>query len=372
MKKIYIVSMVLALSFLLCFGSMGVCANDARVKEVREHIGKFKNEKITIAGFINRFEESDARSTHFYRLRDDWGDAITVRTESGLPEVGKRFSVQGVVTITTSLPKRRAVQGVVPVDEDTIFIAESSRSEIMQGPTEEEIKKKLVSGPLSSAEAALKAGNFPEAIQYGNQVLSLDSVNQRAKQINSIAQQNIDEQNNKIKKMWVLISVAGVIFLILLGVLIFVLMRRYKTKDEIVSETIMPDFVEEGKTVVMKRPPEGTMKLIPGKFVVLKGDDLMKEIRFQLPNDMTTKEFTFGRQEIPDQNPYGHVQLKAKTVSRIQAKLIYTDKGFMLINNSTVNPTAINGRSLKENESVNLNDGDVISMGEVEFKYEKQ
>ena len=64
------------------------------------------------------------------------------------------------------------------------------------------------------------------------------------------------------------------------------------------------------------------------------------------------------------------MQLKAPTVSKLQAKLIYANNGFTLVNYSTVNPTTVNGKTLAENESVPLSSGDTVAMGEVEFKYE--
>jgi len=159
-------------------------------------------------------------------------------------------------------------------------------------------------------------------------------------------------------------------FCILVILLVAILVKRQKATDDILTQPITKAVLDEGKTIVMKRPPEGTMKLLPGKLIVLKGEDVSKEIRFQVPKDASTKEFTFGRQEISDQNPYGHIRLKEQTVSSIQAKLLYTGKGYLLTNNSTVNPTMVNNKALNANETVELKDGDKIKMGEVEFKYE--
>jgi hypothetical protein len=238
---------------------------------------------------------------------------------------------------------------------------------VAAAPSEEEIRKKLL---LLSAEQAMSAGNYSEALQYGNQVLSLEPTNQFAMQIKDSAQKQLDEQ----KKMWILIGVACVIFLILIGVLIVTLIKRSRSGGGEVQIDLPPNSssVDEGKTIKLIRPPKDTMKLLPGKFVVMKGEDSKKEIRFQIPKDAVTKEFTFGRQNIPDQNPYGHIQIKdeTRTVSNIQAKLYCTDKGYTLINISGVNPTEVSGRELKVNESVDLKDGDLIVMGLVEFKYE--
>jgi len=128
--------------------------------------------------------------------------------------------------------------------------------------------------------------------------------------------------------------------------------------------------VDEGKTVRMLVPPSGTMELLPGKFVVMKGEDGRKEIRLKLPKGAEKKEFTIGRKSIPDTNPYSHIQLKVDTVSRDQAKIACANGKYTLTNVSNVNPTSVNGRPLGENESLELKNGDMIGMGEVEIKYE--
>ena len=62
------------------------------------------------------------------------------------------------------------------------------------------------------------------------------------------------------------------------------------------------------------------------------------------------------------------------TVSRKQAKIIFADGQYTIINYApeSSNPTELNGRHLAVNESQVLKDGDKISMGEVTLLYHAQ
>ncbi len=297
--------------FLIFFIFSSSFAADVRVADILNRKAQFENERISITGAIYSFNDASAQTTQFYTIQDDWSDRLPVRTSTTQPDVGKRYTVTGVVTTDK--------YGVV-------FLSETSRQLIEQA------------APVPKSEPVPVPVPEPE------------------------------------KNKWVmpLIIGAGAIFVVLVVVVIFMITRKPKGAQQSgVTQTLKLEPMDDsGKTIVMKRPPEGTMKLIPGKFIVLRGEDSRKEIRFQLPKEQISKEITFGRQAISEQNPYGHVQLKAPTVSKLQAKLIYANNGFTLVNYSTVNPTTVNGKTLAENESVPLSSGDTVAMGEVEFKYE--
>lgn len=115
--------------------------------------------------------------------------------------------------------------------------------------------------------------------------------------------------------------------------------------------------------------PSGTLKVLPGRFRVLAGLDAVPELRFHAPKDGNGQiEITFGRSS---GQPYRHVQLAPKTVSRRQARLVFHDGHYDLTNYAPdeSNPTTVNARPLAVNESAPLHDGDVITMGEVKFQF---
>jgi hypothetical protein len=294
---------------LLIFFTSAASAKEVTIKDIKQNLPKYENEVVTIEGSINKYIEHDKKTTNLYKLRDNWGETIFVRTSQELPDINKRWVVTGIVSREHS---------------GTIYLSETSRTEVLTEKTP------------APATAPLKPSRE-----------SIDPV---------------------IKY---LLITAAAIFVVLVLVLIYVMTKRSRASEQaaaaVMHHPIPTDNV--GKTVVMKKAPPGTLKLLPGKFIILKGDETHKEIRFQIPKDQTTREFTFGRQEIPDQNPYGHIQLKEGTVSRLHAKVIYSPDGVSLINYSTVNPTTVNKKALVENETVKLEDGDIITMGEAEFQY---
>lgn len=127
--------------------------------------------------------------------------------------------------------------------------------------------------------------------------------------------------------------------------------------------------IVEGKTIKMHLPPDDkTVKVLPGRFKVKGGLDDITEVRFFMPQGRSTTEITFGR---VDGRPYEHIQLKPRTVSSRQAKLVFDGGKYTLYNHASTesNPTTHNGRALGEGESVLLTDRDRITMGEVEFEF---
>jgi hypothetical protein len=291
----------------LIFFTSAESAEQVKIRDIKQNIPKYENEVVSIEGSINKYVEQDKKTTNLYKLRDNWGETIFVRTSQALPDINKRWIVTGIVS--------RERDGM-------IYLSETSRTEVLT-------EKTPATAPLQHSRESIDP-----VIKY-------------------------------------LLVTAAAIFAVLVIVLIYMMTKKSRASEPAAAAAMHHPIPADnvGKTVVMKKAPPGTLRLLPGKFIILKGDETHKEIRFQVPKDQTTKEFTFGRQEIPDQNPFGHIQLKEGTVSRLHAKVIYTPDGVSLINYSTVNPTTVNKKELMENETVRLEDGDIITMGEVEFQY---
>ena len=60
------------------------------------------------------------------------------------------------------------------------------------------------------------------------------------------------------------------------------------------------------------------------------------------------------------------------TVSTRQARLLWTDGKYTLINYSTTNPTTVNGTPLAKEGSVILDEGSKVEMGEVVFIFHEK
>lgn len=128
-----------------------------------------------------------------------------------------------------------------------------------------------------------------------------------------------------------------------------------------------PDPAEwiENSMVRMGRPPEGTLKILPGRFVLDDGDRQI-ELRIFRTSGAERVETTIGREA---GQPYRHIQLKPLSVSARHAKFVFENGVYSIINYSRTNPTTVNGDPLPENASRRLVDEDRIEVGEVVFVY---
>jgi len=122
-------------------------------------------------------------------------------------------------------------------------------------------------------------------------------------------------------------------------------------------------------TIEYQRPPDGTLQLLPGRLEVVSGAGAGEEIRFvRIPG--APAEITFGRSEGP---AYRHVQLHSPTVSRQHARLAFLDGAWTLRNESSTNPTRLNGNPLSSAvEEILLADEDLIEMGDITFRFHFQ
>lgn len=119
-----------------------------------------------------------------------------------------------------------------------------------------------------------------------------------------------------------------------------------------------PQWIEGGQWRV-GTPPEGTLKILPGRFLFEADGEQLRLFRW---TDSDRVEITIGRDA---GEPYRHLQLKPPSVGRKHAKLVYEDGFYSLVNYSSTNPTVINGEVLTEGASRRLIDEDRIEIGEV-------
>lgn len=134
------------------------------------------------------------------------------------------------------------------------------------------------------------------------------------------------------------------------------------------AEPLPPgDPVTAGR-VRFHRPPDGTLQLLPGRLEILEADAAIHEIRFVKPADRDPA-VTFGR---TTGEPLAHVQLDAPTVSRLHARMHFLNGVWHIVNLSHTNPVVLNGLRLNGNaapEGAPLNDGDLIEMGALAFRF---
>jgi hypothetical protein len=121
----------------------------------------------------------------------------------------------------------------------------------------------------------------------------------------------------------------------------------------------------EGDRVRVGRAPDGTLKILPGRFVVDDAGGPVEIRIFRTAGDDRV-ETTIGREPGP---PYRHIQFKPQSVSAKHAKLVYENGSYSIVNYSSTNPLRVNGEELEGNASHRLLNEDQIEIGEVLMTY---
>jgi hypothetical protein len=353
--------------FLLLFCAVGLLAQSdlrpMRIALIRANREAYLNERVKIDGFVTQFVETGSKSTSFFYLKDDWGGAIKVRTSKDTPSVGKRYSIEGPV-------------GIDPRTRD-LYVSEESRQELFKGtePVINLAQTTTISPPgavipaevrtdsgvaaTTAAQASTAEGKQPDPPKNPKDELLPASATSTSSNLT----------------LYLLIAAAAVIVLIA-AIFLMLRARRDEMRTEEYSSLTAtrmdtpppPEQIIEGRTIKLHAPPPNTVKLLPGWFDVVGGDDVVKQIRFYSLGGERGSETTFGR---ASGRPYAHIQLKAPTVSSRQAKVAFDNGAAQLTNlaSSDSNPTKVNGREMGVNESVPLSESDRVEMGEVSLLF---
>jgi hypothetical protein len=352
-KRMVVLVFVSAVVAQLALGGAVVqAANESRkrVSDIRRLDLKGRpvllDERVRIDGYVTQYVEATAKTTAFYFLKDDWGGILRVRTSGPPPAVGKRYSVAGPVSYD-------------PKTKDP-YISEESRAEL---DLERAPAIDIPTPPAGTWTTA--PSQTPVAV--GGPVASPGSPSPRA-EVTPAPPSSFPGS---------LLIFLGVVLVGVIVALVAVLARRRtrpRTSDFDLAAAgpfeaaPLPEQIIEGTTIKMHAPPPNTIKLMPGWFEVVSGDEVVKQIRFYKPKGDAQAETTFGRAA---GRPYVHVQLKSMTVSARQAKIAF-DGGQPNLTNLAAfdsNPTKVNGKELGLNEIIPLQDKDKVEMGEVVFEY---
>ncbi len=310
-----------------------------RVQAIQNSPDEFEDEVVEVRGFVTEYREEDVETTRFYYIKDRYGDIIMVRTTGQLPTVGERYRVSGPVSIDPEM--------------NSPYISEESRAQLSGATT---------TGTESTDSETQEAG----AGTTGGGGTSVQTL---------------------------LFVAIGAVVLLLLGLLVYVLLQRRQPQvsaqgggslsadtppptsngNQSADESSSgrgpePDEVVQDETVKMHVPPDNTLKFL-GSLEVVAGLDDIDRIPLHRPPGQNGQEaeITIGRSSGP---PYEHIELKPRTVSSKQAKLIH-DGDCRVVNYASKesNPTRVNGEPVDLNESVEIEDGDVLTMGEVKLRY---
>ena len=116
-----------------------------------------------------------------------------------------------------------------------------------------------------------------------------------------------------------------------------------------------------------------TTKILPGKLIVLADRNGTEETEMIYLTDPSGRgEVEIGR-ESPDATGGVRIKDKTNTVSRRQARLVYSAQTaeFWLVNlaSKDSNATVINGRRMANQETVLLGNDDILEMGTIQLKF---
>lgn len=241
---------------------------------------EFDNELVQVTGVIVQWKPMENKTTVQYWLRDKWGTPYEIRSINSSPEINKSYVVIGIVTRDAA---------------DHFYLDERNRTLVGEGKNEEKIasdvldQAKIIVGSLESKWWL----DGSEAINYLRVALeNYDKADYAKAKIN--ATQAIDASR---KASFSTIFYLIVLILIIVGILVtvFVMKRKPLVADQPQPMDLPNPEKITGKIIKIDRVPEGTLKVLPGRFEVAKGDEKVKEIRlFKVPGN-DDLEFSIGR-----------------------------------------------------------------------------
>ncbi len=349
----------------------------------------YKGKYVEINGLVNLYIQGPG-GTNYYLLRGDYGGIIRVNTQESSPVINKKYIVRGIIyTEEESFPKRQL----------SVFMSEKERIALeFPVPTFFVEPKEINEGQIAflnwNAPSASKVLiNGEEVNAYGKREI----MTKETKSFHLVAiypdgsskESKVTIKVNKsilmnLLKDHVIFILFGILLISLVFIVFYVFIKRpVSQKFPYVSPTMnqemnRKEFIEdkfvyttddEFRTIKIVKNPLKTLKFIPGKFLIISGEDKGKELRIAGYPTKAGFVVSIGRKEVTGDKAFAHIQLKEKTVSREQAEFIYNDNKLYVRNLSETNYTQLNGIDLKPGEISEVYPKSIIKFGEVEFQY---
>lgn len=338
----------------LALGTWGALAQTS-IKEINGNPGKYRGQSVTVEGTVTRHVDSGSDTeTKNYILEDNSGAEIRAKTTEKPPETGNRYRVEGLIEIS-------------PFNRNPV-LDEASRTQISAGSQNQSSSSESLRQGFSTITVYLilglgvlvivVLGYFAYASQEDEPVEaapSEDGTPEPAEASSSdLSSTELGADGDE--------SDTG-----------FPEPSSQRIKSESSSSQEPEDDSDGGpETLKFKAPPK-TMKFVPGRLVIAAGPDQGKEFRIAGRPTPEGNVVTIGRAEVEGEKAFAHIQLgdTYRTVSRMQAEIIQQDDTILLKNTSETNPTMVNGDHVPTGESVELEGGDMIRMGELMLRYER-
>jgi len=130
-------------------------------------------------------------------------------------------------------------------------------------------------------------------------------------------------------------------------------------------------------TIKFESSVPATMKFIPGKLEIINGPDKGKAFMlagYPTPDGSVSsigRDYEGWESALSGGRKYAHIRIKdeSKTLSRMQAEIVYKNGKVFLKNLSSVNPSQVDGCEVPTNETMEIKTGSVIKAGFIEFRY---
>lgn len=338
----------------LALGAWGAHAQTS-IQEINSNPGKYRGQTVEVEGTVSRHVDSGSDSeTQNYMLQSNDGLEIRTKTTDDPPEVGARYLVEGLVEIS-------------PFNRNPV-LDEENRTEVASPSENQATSSESLRQGFSTITVYLILGlgilvvivlaYFAYASQTDDTVSEVPpaqdgSTESTEAPSSDLSSTELGADGEESETGFPEPS-----------------SQRIKSQS---SSSQAPEEQSSGpETLKFKAPPK-TMKFVPGRLVIAAGPDQGKEFRIAGRPTPEGNVVTIGRAEVEGERAFAHIQLgdTYRTVSRMQAEIIQQDQTILLKNTSETNPTIVNGDELPEGDTIELQDGDMIRMGELMLRYER-
>jgi hypothetical protein len=328
---------------------------EASLSEINGNPGKFQDQSVVVEGTVSRqIESGDNTATSNYMLQDDSGEELRVETTEQPPSTGGRYQVTGVIEISAFNNRQPVLEEQSRSQLASASQNQASSSEsLRQGFSTITVYLILSLGVL----VVVVLGYFAYASQQDDspEVAPAEDGTPETAGASSSDLSSTELGGDDGEPETGFPEPSG---------------QRIKSES---SSSQSPEEESDGpETLKFKAPPK-TMKFVPGRLVIAAGPDQGKEFRIAGRPTPEGNVVTIGRAEVEGERAFAHIQLgdTYRTVSRMQAEIIQQDQTILLKNTSETNPTMVNGDQVPAGETVELGDGDMIRMGELMLRYER-
>jgi hypothetical protein len=333
----------LFLGILICshlVSNVALAQVETSVYEIQQDPAVYLNENVKVTGLVIQYVPSTSNTLAYYILRDDNGAEIQVNTAFGEPVTNEKYIVTGILYS----------------EFRQLFISELDRTPLVP--------------------------ETPAPIQT-----PVEQVPQRS-------------TDNNLFFIFGLVGLAGLSLIILVVYLIST--KNKKQKATVLAQPApsaanpnsanrpkpsnTPNFDDDFKTFINSSGQNTllvdkeylTMKSMPGRLIVLNGDQADKSLALFGAQTSDGQVITIGRNS-PDwkqhlksgrENAHIRIQDSTNTLSRLQAEIIYSNGEMKLKNLGQVNPTIVDNKALENGETKTLVNGSTIQAGNLKMRYE--